>query len=200
MSGSKHVRRAQTDHLKGFGLQVRLVAGWISDVPHRSVTASVAVSIEAAMILTIAGIRHGANADPTAVRLVFTVWASVLFLFISGVGFIFLSIERYFCVIEKTQEFGVLKVLGASMRFFLILLLIETCVICIPGTVGGIGLTFLMGWGVASAFPKFLQLDMVYPSWPIAFGISATASMIGGVIGARRAIRTGVIQALTYEG
>lgn len=150
MSWSKHVRLAQTDHLKDFGLPVRLVAGWISDVPHRAVTASVAVSIEAAMILTIAGIRHGANADPTAVRLVFTVWASVLFLFISAVGFIFLSIERYFSVIEKTQEFGVLKVLGASMRYFLLILLLETSAICVPGIVGGIGLTFLMGWGLDS--------------------------------------------------
>ena len=152
------------------------------------------------MILTVAGVRHGVNADPTAVRLVFTLWASVLFLFISAVGFIFLSIERYFSVIEKTQEFGVLKVLGTSMRYFLFLLLLETCAICVPGTVGGIGLTFLMGWGVDSAFPKFLRLDVVYPWWPIAFGITATASMIGGVIGARRAIRTGVIQALSYEG
>jgi ABC-type antimicrobial peptide transport system permease subunit len=158
------------------------------------------VSIEAAMILTITGVRHGVNANPTAVRLVFTLWASVLFLFISCVGFLFISIERYFSAIEKTQEFGVLKVLGASMRYFLLLLLIETCAICVPGTVGGIGLTFLMGWGVASAFPKFLQLDVVYPSCPIAFGITATASMIGGIIGARRAIRTGVIQAQSYEG
>jgi ABC-type antimicrobial peptide transport system permease subunit len=117
-------------------------------------------------------------------------------LFASAVGFVLLSIEGYFSVIEKQQEFGVLRVLGASMRFFLRLLLLETLTICVAGTVAAIGMTLLIRWGLDFVFPDSLRLDVVYLSWPTAFGITATASLIGGVVGARKAIRDGVIQAL----
>jgi ABC-type antimicrobial peptide transport system permease subunit len=199
MAGSTHHRRAPSHLLSGFSLPVQLVGGWIMDAPDRGFTASIAVSIEATMILTVAGIWHGLRADPTNVRMLFTFLATVLFLFVSAVGFVFLSIEGYFSVIEKTQEFGVLKILGASTRYFLLLLSLETLTICVPGTVAAIGLTFLTRWGLGFSFPDFLRLDVVYLSWPIAFGITATASLIGGVIGARKAIRDGVIQALSYE-
>jgi ABC-type antimicrobial peptide transport system permease subunit len=128
--------------------------------------------------------------------MIFTLFATVLLLFASAVGFVLLSIEGYFSVIEKQQEFGVLRVLGASMRFFLRLLLLETLTICVAGTVAAIGMTLLIRWGLDFVFPDSLRLDVVYLSWPTAFGITATASLIGGVVGARKAIRDGVIQAL----
>jgi len=196
MGGSTHHRLSPIHLLSGCGLQVQLVAGWINDEPHRSFTAAVAISIEAAIILTVAGIRHGLQSDPTRLRLLVTLYATILLLFVAAIGLVFLSIECYFSVIEKTQEFGVLRVLGASMRYFLYLLLLETLTICVPGTVAAIGVTFLIRWGLDFAFPDFLRLDVVYLSWPIAFGITAIASLIGGVVGARKAIRDGVIQAL----
>src|ERR1035437_2543189 len=199
MAASTHHRLAPSHLLRGFGLPVQLVAGWISDSPHRGFTASIAVSIEGAMILTIAGIGHGLKSDPTQLRVLVTLYATILLLFVSAVGFVFLSIEGYFSVIEKAQEFGVLKVLGASMRYFLLLLFLENLTICVPGTVVAIALTFLTRWGLGFSFPDFLRLDVEYLSWPIAFGITNTASLIGGVIGARKAIRDGVIQALSYE-
>ncbi len=183
----------------GFGLHLQLVAGWISDAPLRGTTASMAVSIEAATILVIAGIRHGLKVDPTSVRLVFTLWATTLLFFVSVVGFAFQTIEGYFSVIAKTQEFGVLKVLGASTKHFLLLLLFEALPICALGNVVAIALTFPIKWGIHFAFPNFLRLDVVCLSWPIAFGITLTASLVGGIIGARKAIRDGVVQALSYE-
>ena len=199
MAGPTHHRRAPSHFLSGFGFPVQLVGGWIMDAPDRGFTASIAVSLEATMILAVAGIWHGLRADPTNVRMLFTLLATVLFLFVSAVGFVFLSIEGYFSVIEKTQEFGVLKILGASTRYFSLLLFLETLTICVPGTVAAIGLTFFIGRGLEFVFPNFLRLDVVYLSWPIAFGITITASLIGGVIGARKAIRDGIIQALSYE-
>ena len=200
MAGSYQDRLVPADRLGGFGLPVRLVAGWIRDVPQRIFTASIAVSIESAVILTLAGVRHGVRADANLVRLLFTTWATALLLFVSTAGFVLLSIERYFSVIERTQEIGVLKVLGASMRYFLLLMFLEAAAICVPGTVAGIGLTFLVRWGLAFAFPNFLRLDVVYLAWPVAFGITVAAAMIGGYIGARKAIRDGVTRALSYEG
>ena len=196
MAGSTHHRRAPSHLLRGFGLPMQLVGGWIMDAPERGFTASIAVSIEATMILTVAGIWHGFRANQTNERMIFTLFATVLLLFASAVGFVLLSIEGYFSVIEKQQEFGVLRVLGASMRFFLRLLLLETLTICVAGTVAAIGMTLLIRWGLDFVFPDSLRLDVVYLSWPTAFGITATASLIGGVVGARKAIRDGVIQAL----
>jgi len=132
MAGSTHHRLAPSHLLRGFGLPVQLVAGSINDSLHRSFTASIAVSIEGAVILTIAGIGHGLKSDPTQLRLLVTPYATILLLFVSAVGFVSLSIEGYFSVIEKAQEFGVLKVLGASMMYFLLLLFLEDLTICIP--------------------------------------------------------------------
>lgn len=169
------------------------------DAPERGFTASIAVSIEAILILAVAGIWHGRRADPTNVRMLGTLFAMVLFLFVSAVGFVFLSIEGYSSVIEKTQEFGVLKILGASTRYLSLLLFLETLTICVPGTVAAIGLTFLIGRGMEIRFPNFLRLDEVYQAWSIAFAITVTALLIGGAFGDRKAIRDGIIQALSYE-
>jgi ABC-type antimicrobial peptide transport system permease subunit len=78
-------------------------------------------------------------------------------------------------VIEKTQEFGVLKIPGASNRYFSLLLLLETLTICVPETVVAIGLIFFIRMGLEFAFPNLFRLDVVYLSWPIAFGITVTA-------------------------
>ena len=82
------------------------------DAPERGFTAPIAVTIEAILILAVAGIWHGRRADPTNVRMLGTLFAMVLFLLVSAVGFVFLSIEGYSSVIEKTQEFGVLNQMG----------------------------------------------------------------------------------------
>lgn len=169
------------------------------DAPDRGCTASIAVCIEATMILTVAGIWHGFRADPTNGRMLVSLLATVQFLFVSAVGFVFLSIEGYFSEIGKTQEFGVLRILGASTSYFSLLLFLETLTICVPGTIAAIGLTFLISWGLVFASSNFLRLDIVCLSWPIAFGITSTASLIGKVIGARKAIGDGILQALSYE-
>jgi len=177
----------------------RLVARWIGDVPHRSFTAGVAVCIEVAIILTIAGFLHGLRANPTFARLQLTLYTNLLLFFVCGVGFIFLSIERYLCTIERTQEFGLLKVLGAPFSYFSLLLISETLAICVPGTTAGIGLMFLTRLGVSRAFPRFLQLDVVCIWWIFALGIVVIGSLAGAGIGARKAIKDGIVQAMSYE-
>jgi len=147
----------------------------------------------------VVGILHGLRVASSPARLEFGVFAIVLFLFVSLVGLVILAIERYFGMLEKTQELGVLGVLGASLTYVSGLLLLETLAICVPASAAGIGATFLMRWGAAMAFPKLLRIDVVYLWWPIAFGIAALGSVVGAVIGARKALRDGVVQALSYE-
>jgi hypothetical protein len=93
MAGSTHHRRAPSHLLSGFGFPVQLVGGWIMDAPDRGFTAFIAASIEATVILTVAGIWHGLRADPTNVGMPVALLATGLFLFVSAIGFVFLSIE-----------------------------------------------------------------------------------------------------------
>ena len=151
------------------------------------------------MLLTLVGIQHGLKSDQTFARLNFTLWTTVLLLLVLVVGFLFIAIERYFTVLERTQEFGVLAVFGAGAGHYCLLLFIEASAVCVPGTAAGICLTFLIRWGMHTTFPEFLKLDIIFIWWLITLAIVEAASLIGSAIGARTSIRNGVIQALTYE-
>src|ERR1700722_20076974 len=107
-------------------MMLRLIGGWLRETPQKSYTAGIAISIEAAMLLTAAGIQHGLKSDPTFARLNFTLWTTVLLLIVTIVGFLYISIEQYFSVLERTQQFGNLKVLGAGSGYFCLLLFTET--------------------------------------------------------------------------
>ena len=82
-------------------------------------------------------------------------------------------------MLERTQQFGNLKVLGAGSGYFCLLLLTETLLICVPGTVAGIFLTLLIRWGMQVTFPNFLKLDLIFAWWAIALSTVATVSRIG---------------------
>jgi ABC-type antimicrobial peptide transport system permease subunit len=160
-------------------MMLRLIGGWLRETPQKSYTAGIAISIEAAMLLTAAGIQHGLKSDPTFARLNFTLWTTVLLLIVTIVGFLYISIEQYFSVLERTQQFGNLKVLGAGSGYFCLLLLTETLLICVPGTVAGIFLTVLIRWGMQVTFPNFLKLGLIFAWWAIALSTVATVSRIG---------------------
>jgi ABC-type antimicrobial peptide transport system permease subunit len=199
MAGTNHSTFRFADQGSGLRSAARLVGSWIRDAPLQGFSGSILICLEVAMILTIAGLVHGLQADPSFVRVRFTLYTTMLLLFASAIGFLFLAIERYFNVIDKTQEYGILRVLGASSDYFFKILLCETLVIAVPGAVAGIVLSFWIRLGVGLVYPKFLRMDVLILWWPIALGIAAMESMIGGAIGIRKAVRDGVIQALSYE-
>lgn len=177
----------------------KLVGGWIRATPERTYSGIAAISLEVAVILTRSGIQRGVQADPTWVRIHFGIFTSVLLLFVLIIGFGLLALQRYLEILERTRDWGILRVLGASNLFFCRLLLCETAVIAIPGTLVGIALTYVARIVIALGFPDFLRLEIAYIWWGIACGIAAAGSMLGGIIGARNALRDGVVQALSYE-
>src|ERR1700722_18154158 len=59
------------------------------------------------------------------------------------VGFIVVFMAMYTAVLERTREIGILKAVGASSGFILALLLRETILLSILGTVAGILLTYV---------------------------------------------------------
>ena len=180
-------------------MTLHLVVGWLRDAPPKTFTSGLAICIEAAMVLTIAGIQHGLKSDPTLARLNFTLWTTVLLLMVAVIGFLFIAIERYFSILDRALELGILRVLGAGRGYYFLILLVETFLICVPATLAGTCLTFVIRWGMQFAFPEFLKLDTEFTAWLIALVTVTIASLIGSGIGAVKAIENGVIQALSYE-
>ena len=117
---------------------------------------------------------------------------------VAVIGLLFIAIERYFSILDRTQELGVLRVLGAGRTDYCLILLMETFLICVPATIAGTCVTFLIKWGIQLAFPEFLKLDLKISGYAIALLTVTIAWLIGSGIGAVKAIANGVIQALSY--
>jgi putative ABC transport system permease protein len=81
------------------------------------------------------------------------------------VGFIVVSMAMYTAVLERTREIGILKSLGASSAYIFSLLLRETLLIAIIGSVFGIIMTYGTQWLMMHAVPASLTQETVYVWW-----------------------------------
>lgn len=115
------------------------------------------------------------------------------------VGFIVVSMAMYTAVLERTREIGILKALGASSGYILNLLIRETILIAIIGTLAGIIMTYGTQWLMMHAVPASLTQETVYKWWPIAGGISIAGALLGAIFPGWKAVKQDVIQALSYE-
>jgi putative ABC transport system permease protein len=115
------------------------------------------------------------------------------------VGFIVVFMAMYTAVLERTREIGILKAVGASSTLILNLLVRETLLLSVPGTIAGILLTYGTQWIMQHVVPSSLTQETVYAWWPIAGGIAIVGSLLGVIVPAIRAIRQDAIEALSYE-
>jgi putative ABC transport system permease protein len=115
------------------------------------------------------------------------------------VGFIVVTLAMYTAVLERTREIGILKALGASSRYILNLLLRETLLIAMLGSILGIVMTDAAKWLMTRIGPASLTQETVYSWWPIASGISVIGALLGAILPAWKAVKQDVIQALGYE-
>jgi putative ABC transport system permease protein len=109
------------------------------------------------------------------------------------------SMAMYTAVLERTREIGILKALGASSGYILNLLIRETILIAIIGTVVGIIMTYGTQWLMMHAVPASLTQETVYKWWPIAGAISVVGALLGAIFPGWKAVKQDVIQALSYE-
>jgi len=115
------------------------------------------------------------------------------------VGFIVVTMAMYTAVLERTREIAILKALGASSGYILNLLLRETLLIAIFGSVLGIVMTIGNKWLMMHAVPASLTQETVYSWWPIASAVSVIGALLGAILPAWKAVKQDVIQALAYE-
>lgn len=117
----------------------------------------------------------------------------------SLIGFLVVFLSMYTAVLERTREIGILKALGASPGYILSVLVRETIVLAIAGSIVGILLTFGTCWIINSTVRSALQQAIVPDWWPIASAIAVVGALIGAAYPGLKAARQDAIEALSYE-
>ncbi|HXN46849.1 MAG TPA: ABC transporter permease [Bryobacteraceae bacterium] len=115
------------------------------------------------------------------------------------VGFLVVFLSMYTAVLERTREIGILKALGASPSFVLGILMRETLLLAIGGSLLGIGLSFGTRWLIMTLVPGSLSQYIVPDWWPIAGAIALAGALLGSAYPGWRAARQDPIEALAYE-
>jgi len=115
------------------------------------------------------------------------------------VGFLVVFLSMYTAVLERTREIGVLKALGASPGYVLNILLRETTLLAIAGSVLGILLSYVTRFVIHTLTPGTLVQAIVVSWWPIAAAIALVGAILGAVYPGLKAARQDAIEALAYE-
>src|ERR1017187_7678812 len=114
------------------------------------------------------------------------------------VGFIVVFMAMYTAVLERTREIGIIKAVGGSSGLVLNILLRETVLLAVSGTIVGIVLTY--GAQLAMKYyPGNLVQETVYLWWPITCAIAVVGAMLGAAVPAMKAMKQDVTEALSYE-
>jgi putative ABC transport system permease protein len=115
------------------------------------------------------------------------------------VGFLVVFLSMYTAVLERTREIGILKALGASPVFILTILMRETAVLAVIGSVLGVIMTYGTRWLINTLVPGSLLQAIVPDWWPIASAIAIVGALLGAVYPGLKAARQDAIEALAYE-
>ena len=115
------------------------------------------------------------------------------------VGFLVVFLSMYTAVLERTREVGVLKALGASPAYILNIIVRETALLAVAGSVLGIILTYGSRWAIMTLVPAALTQKIVPGWWPVAGAIAIGGALMGASYPAWKAAGQDAIEALSYE-
>ena len=115
------------------------------------------------------------------------------------VGFIVVFMAMYTAVLERTREIGILKAVGGGPGLILNILLRETLLLALLGSVLGVILTYGTQWMMKHSVPASLVQETVYSWWPIAGAIAIAGALLGAIVPGYKAVKQDVTEALSYE-
>jgi putative ABC transport system permease protein len=115
------------------------------------------------------------------------------------VGFLVVFLSMYTAVLERTREIGVLKALGASPGYILNILLRETTLLALAGSILGILLSYVTRFVIHNLVPSSLIQAIVPWWWPIAAAIAIVGALLGALYPGFKAARQDAIEALAYD-
>jgi putative ABC transport system permease protein len=101
-------------------------------------------------------------------------------------------------VMERTREIGILKALGFTRMDVVSMLLGETAVLTLLGSLVGIGITYLTQAILKQTNPSLSIL--LTPGWVVSsIGLALAGAGLGAIIPALRASTYDPVEALAYE-
>lgn len=115
------------------------------------------------------------------------------------VGFLVVFLSLYTSVLERTREIGILKSLGASPAYVLNILIRETALLAVAGSILGIILTYGTRWLIMTMVPASLTQKTVPDWWLITGAIALAGALMGAVYPGWKAATQDAIEALSYE-
>lgn len=115
------------------------------------------------------------------------------------VGFLVVFLSMYTAVLERTREIGVLKALGASPAYVLGILIRETVLLALAGSVAGIVMSYGSQFLITHYAPAFLTMEIVQSWWAIATGIALAGALVGALYPGFKAAKQDAIEALSYD-
>lgn len=114
------------------------------------------------------------------------------------ISFLVVLLAMYTAIVERTREIGILRAIGATRAKVVRLIVAESLLICLLGTLVGMALAF----GVKELFVHAFPTQIVQLTLPWALG-AAGLGLAGGVLGsfypALRAAQLDPVQALNFE-
>jgi putative ABC transport system permease protein len=114
------------------------------------------------------------------------------------VSFLVVLMNMHTMVMERTREIGILKALGFTRAEVVQMLLGETAVLAIAGSLVGIAIAFLTQAILKETNPSLPIL--ISPGWVVAsFGLALLGAALGATVPAVRASSYDPVEALAYE-
>jgi putative ABC transport system permease protein len=115
-----------------------------------------------------------------------------------AIGALVIFLSMYTTISERTREIGILRSLGASRRFVVVLILEETLWLTVAGVVFGLVASAIVAAAVPSIF-ETLQI-LISGEWMLRAAMLAVLSgVLGAVFPALRAAAQDPVEALAYE-
>jgi len=114
------------------------------------------------------------------------------------ISFMVILLAMYTTIFERTREIGILKSLGASRSFILVMILRESVIISLLGVLFGIGMSAIIRKAIMSAFP-LLHVAMSFGEVLGGCLLGLLAGTLGALYPAYKAARMDPVKALSYE-
>ena len=115
-----------------------------------------------------------------------------------AIGVLVIFLSMYTTITERTREIGILRSMGASKRFIVLMVLQESITLCVIGTLLGIGMSFVVMFLLKSVYPTLSLI--ITADWVLRAAIFALLSgIVGSLYPAYKAASQDPIEALAYE-
>jgi putative ABC transport system permease protein len=107
-------------------------------------------------------------------------------------------------VLERTREIGILRSIGMLRRQVSRVVIIESMLLGLIGGALGSGAGMIIGWMSLEGFLRgdygaSMQYHLDYPAVLWALGLATVLAALAGLYPARRAAKTNIVEALSYE-